>query len=49
MLEGLPYFLFAEKMPRCCAPCPNAPRAELRRLGLTAILARPADDLPVRS
>lgn len=39
ILEGLPYFLFAEKMPKVLRVLSERPALELRRLGLTAILA----------
>lgn len=39
VLEGLPYFLFAEKMPTVLRALSERPASELRRLGLTAILA----------
>ncbi len=39
ILEGLPYFLFAEKMPKVLRLLSERPASELRRLGITAILA----------
>jgi len=38
ILEGLPYFLFAERMPKVLRFLSERPAPELRRLGLTAIL-----------
>jgi uncharacterized protein YjeT (DUF2065 family) len=37
ILEGLPYFLLAEKMPTVLRGLSERPPSELRRLGLTAI------------
>lgn len=39
ILEGLPYFLLAERMPTVLRFLSERPAPELRRLGLTAILA----------
>ncbi|MFZ5811343.1 MAG: DUF2065 domain-containing protein [Thermodesulfobacteriota bacterium] len=39
ILEGLPYFLAAEKMPKVLRLLSERPASELRRLGITAILA----------
>jgi uncharacterized protein YjeT (DUF2065 family) len=39
ILEGLPYFLLAEKMPTVLRGLSERPPSELRRLGLAAISA----------
>ncbi len=39
IIEGLPYFLWAEKMPRVLKLLSESPVSGLRRLGVTAILA----------
>jgi len=38
LFEGLPYFLWAEKMPRFLLLLATKPPSMLRRLGLTAML-----------
>lgn len=38
VLEGLPYFLFAERMPRVLLLLAQQPARHLRILGLTAII-----------
>lgn len=38
VLEGLPYFLFAERMPRVLLLLVQQPTRHLRILGLTAII-----------
>ena len=38
VLEGLPYFLFAERMPRVLLLLARQPARHLRILGLTAII-----------
>ena len=38
ILEGLPYFLFAEKMPRVLQMLLEQPPGALRRIGLVALL-----------
>lgn len=38
ILEGLPYFLFAEKMPKVLQMLLQQPPASLRRIGLSALL-----------
>ncbi len=39
ILEGTPYFLWAEKMPSVLKLLSQSPVSSLRRLGVTAILA----------
>jgi uncharacterized protein YjeT (DUF2065 family) len=39
IIEGLPYFLWAEKMPKVLKLLAESPVSGLRRLGVTAILA----------
>ncbi|MGX9364655.1 DUF2065 domain-containing protein [Desulfoplanes sp. PS50] len=39
ILEGLPYFLWAERMPKVLKLLAGSPVSGLRRLGITAILA----------
>jgi len=39
VLEGLPYFLFAERMPRVLSNLARQPVKALRTLGIVAILA----------
>jgi hypothetical protein len=39
ILEGLPYFLWAERMPKVLKLLAESPVSGLRRLGITAILA----------
>ncbi len=39
VLEGTPYFLWAEKMPAVLKLLAQSPASGLRRLGFTAILA----------
>ncbi|WP_045212793.1 DUF2065 domain-containing protein [Desulfonatronovibrio magnus] len=38
VIEGLPYFIWAEKMPRFLEMMSKQPTANLRRLGFTAII-----------
>ncbi|MBN2139637.1 MAG: DUF2065 domain-containing protein [Desulfovibrionaceae bacterium] len=38
VIEGLPYFLFAEKMPRVLSKLVRQPAKSLRILGFTAIV-----------
>ena len=38
ILEGIPYFIWAEKMPRFLETMSRQPPSSLRRLGLTAIV-----------
>ncbi|MCF8104060.1 MAG: DUF2065 domain-containing protein [Desulfohalobiaceae bacterium] len=38
ILEGLPYFLFAERMPRVLKILIEQPPAALRRIGVAALL-----------
>jgi uncharacterized protein YjeT (DUF2065 family) len=38
VIEGLPYFLFAERMPRVLLTLARQPSRHLRILGLTAII-----------
>ncbi|XPV76738.1 MAG: DUF2065 domain-containing protein [Desulfovibrio sp.] len=39
VIEGLPYFLFPEKMPRMLLQLATHPPSALRKIGLTAIIA----------
>lgn len=39
ILEGVPYFLWSEKMPEVLRYLAQRPPSALRRLGLTAIIA----------
>ncbi|GAU08306.1 DUF2065 domain-containing protein [Desulfoplanes formicivorans] len=39
ILEGTPYFLWAEKMPKILEMLAQSPASGLRRLGITAIVA----------
>ncbi len=39
IIEGTPYFLWAEKMPKILSLLAQSPVSGLRRLGVTAILA----------
>jgi hypothetical protein len=39
IIEGMPYFLWAERMPRVLKLLAESPVSSLRRLGVTAILA----------
>ena len=39
IIEGAPYFLWAEKMPKVLLFLAQSPASGLRRLGVTAILA----------
>ncbi len=38
MIEGLPYFLFAEKLPKLLRQLSEQPPVFLRKMGITAIL-----------
>jgi uncharacterized protein len=38
VLEGIPYFIWAEKMPKFLETMSRQPTSTLRRLGLTAII-----------
>ncbi len=38
VFEGIPYFLFAEKMPKVLLTLANQPKKHLRILGLTSII-----------
>lgn len=38
ILEGLPYFLFAEKLPQVLRQLSDQPPGFLRKMGITAIL-----------
>lgn len=38
ILEGIPYFLFAERMPQVLEKLLDKPPASLRKLGLSALL-----------
>jgi hypothetical protein len=48
VLEGLPYFLFAERMPKVLSTLSQQPPKALRTLGLAAILVGLAVILFVR-
>lgn len=49
IIEGLPYFLFAERMPKVLAMLAERPPSFLRGLGLMAMIAGLAVLLVVRS
>lgn len=38
ILEGIPYFIWAEKMPKFLETMSKLPASSLRRLGITAII-----------
>ncbi|MFO7726970.1 MAG: DUF2065 domain-containing protein [Desulfonatronovibrio sp.] len=38
ILEGIPYFIWAEKMPKFLETMSRLPASSLRRLGITAII-----------
>ncbi|MFP4084161.1 MAG: DUF2065 domain-containing protein [Desulfonatronovibrio sp.] len=38
ILEGIPYFIWAEKMPKFLETMSRMPPSSLRRLGITAII-----------